>query len=269
MFKSFKNLTKKISLTMNSFLKTKEIDKINAQEPSHELFNIITNESLTEQQMLKQIEEKKVLKNTPIQAINEDFIIKDDEKMNVIIYCFSKQLFLVAVELIKLEGVMIDKKIHDTNNTILEAATKLLFLADKILPFFGELFSKPRVYQENIFYPPLAYVALDAPNEKFILNFVNTFNIDLTKQMFVGGDILDYLQEREDLTRNALKGILNTNQFSKKRLEDILNTEINPSEISDFRTIVEEKLIEMEKNELNQAITIPESNKTKTTKKKI
>jgi hypothetical protein len=255
MLNSFKNLIKKCLPT-----------KKEAKSVLNDLFLVIMNKDLNEEQMLKEIEKKQIFKTLSIQKINHEVVMHDDYKVNALMYCLLNNKYQIAAKMIDLEGVIIDENIKDV--TALEIATKYLFKPNSQI-FFNTLFSKKRSYKGNIYYPPLVYVMLHSPNEEFTLNFISTFDVDLTKKEFIDGDALDYLQEREELTKDRLKSILNTNQFSKQRLEEALNTETNLYEMSTFRSIIKEKLIEMEKNELDAKLDNSFNSKTKSNKIKI
>lgn len=226
---------------------------LNQKTPPLDLFSVVL-QATNENEALEIIEKEKLIEATDIKILNEKML--PNTNLSLLEYCVNQQYFTLASKVLKKS---------DCSSVALDKALHYLFLEKETKPFFDELFSKKRTYQGNI-YHVLPVAIIDSPNEAFILNLVNTFNIDLTQKVYMEDDILPILQEREELPRHSLKAVLNTHQFSRERLEKILNCP-HPQQIEDFNLIIQNYLIEKEHKHLNE--TLVEMNSQKNKKQKI
>jgi hypothetical protein len=244
------------SLMSTLYKKPKEIIKV-FNKP--DFFNVLQT-AKNEEQILKAIEEKKLLDNISSNDLNYKKI--NENVSNTLLYCLYHRYFKLAAIIINIDGVEVDIQIG--HESPLNRMVNMIHLQNDTKPLFDALFSKTRKHENtennNIFHN-LYTVLLDAPTDLYVKRFLKAFSIDPTQKDYQGSDLLDFMSEREDLPYFSLKAVLDTNKFSKERLEEFLSSEKNISEIDGFRQLVQDKLIEMIKlsrddldSKLNQTV---------------
>lgn len=233
------------------------------------LIDLVKN--FDENKVLSIIEEKSYLDRIDVNYINTYPI--DEDKRPLFSFCIYHEKYKIAEKLLQLNDLDLDFKRNKQFNIFFTLASTNKYYNDDDKETLIELIlNKNPTYPEDQLSFLIQEMLASGIKDKIIHKMINYFKVDITAKTYYNESDMLTFALKADIPFKSFQALLDTNQYSKERLQDFakeIDDYLNINYRAPYQKEITRKLIQLEVEQLEFAMPPPKSDFPKKNSKKI